>query len=182
MKVTRSYADKSPAARFEALFCRYNQDLRRFLGRHLANTSDVDDCLQETYLSVWRQEARGHLRDNPRGYLFITALNVARALWRKDKPRRQFNHVDLSEHRDLAHSVESEKTLREREAIRLIGNQLDTLKPSAKAAFLMHHIDGMNFEDIADRLGVSTRTVERHMARALDHCRAALGGVLKDLF
>jgi RNA polymerase sigma factor (sigma-70 family) len=177
----QGFVDQSHAARFEVLFSRYNRDLRRFLGRRLTNKSDVEDCLQETYLSIWRQEARGHLRDNPRGYLFITALNVTRALWRKEKPRRQFNHAALSEHFDLAHSVESEKTLREREAIRLIGNQLDTLKLPARSVFLMHHIDGLSVEDIADRLGISTRTVERHMARALDHCRATLGGGLRDI-
>lgn len=173
--------EESHTARFETIVARYNQDLRRFFTHYLANTSDVDDCVQETYLSIWRQQAKGHLRDNPRGYLFITALNVGRALWRKDKVRRQFPHTDLSEHVDLPHGLESEKGIRARQAVRLVSDQLCALKPATRTVFLMHHVDGLNVEDIADRLRISTRTVERHMARALDHCRATLGSPLEEI-
>lgn len=171
--------DKAHTARLGALFSRYNNELRRFVARLLANKSDVDDCIQETYLSLWRQEVRGNLRDETKGYLFVTARNVANAIWRKS--RRQFNCAELSEYLDLTHNVESEKSLREREAIRLVGKQIDTLKPTTRVIFLMHHVEGLDFEEIADRLGISSRTVERHMARALDHCRATLGDVLKDI-
>lgn len=171
----------SHTAHFETIVSRYNHDLRRFFVQYLANKSDVEDCIQETYLSIWRQQAKGQLRDNPRGYLFVTALNVGRALWRKDKFRRKFPHTDLAEHTDLAHGVESEQAFRARQAVRRLSDRLAALKPATKAVFLMHHIDGRSVEDIATHMGLSTRTVERHMARALAHCRATLGSPLADI-
>jgi DNA-directed RNA polymerase specialized sigma24 family protein len=45
----------------------------------------------------------------------------------------------------------------------------------------MYHVEHLSFDEIAARLGVSTRTAEREMARALKHLRVALGSVLDQL-
>ncbi len=165
----------------EALFLRYADDLRRFLGRYLKNTADVDDCAQEAFLNVWQQEKRGHLRDDARGYLFTTALNVVRDKHRRDQVRQREQHVGLSEDSETLRSREEESDLYWRETVRLIESELKNLKPSTRRVFLMHHVEHLSFTQIAARLGISTRTVERDMVRALDHIKTTLGDVFKDI-
>src|SRR5687767_11067597 len=104
----------SHTARLELLFSRYNREVRRYIGRHLTSQADVDDCTQETFLSMWRQESRGNLLDDPRGYLFTTALNAVRALRRRDRVRKKNDHTELSEEVGALHSIENEKSLAER--------------------------------------------------------------------
>src|SRR5262245_30896962 len=56
-------SEDAQAARFGLFFSRYDRELRRFLGNYLSDKSDVDDCVQESFLNLWRQEAKGTLRE-----------------------------------------------------------------------------------------------------------------------
>ncbi|MEI9987592.1 MAG: sigma factor [Aliidongia sp.] len=58
-------------------FASHYRELGQFLRRYVHTPHEVDDCLQETFLRVWRQEQQGTLKDDARGYLFTTALNIA---------------------------------------------------------------------------------------------------------
>lgn len=169
------------ALRFGLLFSRYDRELRRFLSMYLRNKSDVDDCAQESFLNLWKQETRGALDEDPRGYLFITARNVVRDFLRKGRTRRHEQHVELSEELDAVRYTEAETTLMHREGLRLIEARLEELRPSTRMVFLLHYVELLPFDAIAHRLGISTRTVEREMSRALDHCRKALGPTCKDI-
>ena len=173
-------SEDAQTARFGLFFSRYDRELRRFLGHYLSEKSDVDDCVQESFLNLWRQEAKGALREDPRGYLFTTARNVIRDFKRKMRVRHADGHVPLSEDLTGLRSQENETTLAHREGLRLVETHLSALRPSTRLVFLLHYVELLPFEDIAKRVGVSTRTVEREMARALEHCRAALAGASKD--
>ena len=45
---------------------------------------------------------------------------------------------------------------------------------STRIVFLLHHVERLTYPEIARRQGVTTRTVEREMARALTHCAERL--------
>jgi RNA polymerase sigma-70 factor (ECF subfamily) len=56
------------------------------------------------------------------------------------------------------------------EALCAIDRALDTLPAKAREAFLLAQLEGMKYEDIAARLGVTTRTVGNYMVRAVQAC------------
>lgn len=170
-----------PASGVAAQFLRYADELKRFLGRRLQNPADVDDCLQEVFVNVWQQSLRGGLKEDLRGYLFTTALNVVRAKKRHEVSRKRDFHSSLSESDLQLHSNEEEADHYWKEGLRLVEHELGNLRPSTRDVFLMHHVEHLTFPEIARRLGVSTRTVEREMARALDHLNAVLGDIFKDI-
>lgn len=176
-----SLSEEAHAARMELLFTRHIRDLRRFLGYYLTNQNDIDDCVQETFLSVWRQEVRGALREDVRGYLFTTAKNVVRMLRRKNNARATQHHEPLSEDVDNVANIEAEAGLVFRESIRRIETELQHLQPATRKVFLLCHGEDLPYEKIAQRLGISVRTVEREMARALEHLRSTLGDSLQDI-
>jgi RNA polymerase sigma-70 factor (ECF subfamily) len=164
----------------ESLYVKYANNLRAFLRRYLKREDEVDESVQEAFLHVWRQEQRGALRENARAYLFATALNVIRDKWRRDRARHRDQHVELSEDIGAARNTEEDQNLLWKEGIRMLERELAKLKPSTRAVFLMHHVEHLSFQDIAAKLNVSTRTVEREMAKALDHCRGALTPFFSD--
>jgi RNA polymerase sigma factor (sigma-70 family) len=84
--------------RIGALYERHGDELRRFLGSYLRNRNDIDDCIQETFFNIWRQEIRGALREDTRGYLFTTAMNVARDIYRRGRARKETQQEPLSEY------------------------------------------------------------------------------------
>ena len=170
------------AARIDALYERHGSELRRFLVSRLRNRNDIDDCIQETFFNVWRQEVRGTLREDTRGYLFTTAMNVARDICRRGRARKEAQQEPLSDHMDSISSTDdADRLLSSRECLRLVEIELANLRPSTRQVFLLHHVRQMSFDEIADHLGISTRTVEREMARALAHLQAALGDKIKEI-
>jgi RNA polymerase sigma-70 factor (ECF subfamily) len=56
------------------------------------------------------------------------------------------------------------------QSLERIAQLLDGLKPAVRDAFLLYQLGGLNHAQVAQQLGVSSRTVERHVANALLHC------------
>jgi len=154
----------------DAWFHKHAHALGRFLRRYVRNEHDVEECVQETFLKVWRQEQRGVLRGEPVGYLYRTALNVARDRRRQDVARQTGSHDALDEGRMEDGRPNAETALHWRQTIRQLEDALADLRPSTRRVFLLHHVENLTYPQIAACLGVTTRTVEREMARALDHC------------
>lgn len=65
------------------LFERYQLSVYRYLTRLLHSRDDAQEVLQETYLRILRQPTLEHVRINARAYLFQTATNLARDLFRR---------------------------------------------------------------------------------------------------
>lgn len=168
--------------RIGALYERHGDELRRFLGSYLRNRNDIDDCIQETFCNIWRQEIRGALREDTRGYLFTTAMNVARDIYRRGRARKETQQEPLSEYIDSIRSADDgDRLLSSREGLRLVESELANVRPSTRKVFLLHHVMHMSFDEISGHLGISTRTVEREMARALAHLQTVLGKTVREI-
>lgn len=174
----------SPDSRFmriESLILCHENDLRLFLRRYLQSEADIDDCCQETFLKVWKKGQDGQLRDDVRAYIFTTAVNVVRDKFRRDNTRQKLFHVELSDVAGDLRSREEEFDLYWKEGLRLIESELQNLRPSTRLVFLMHHVEHLSFVQIAERLGVTPRTAEREMGRAMEHLKNVLGGALDEI-
>ena len=56
------------------------------------------------------------------------------------------------------------------ELLESIARLLDGLKPKVRTAFLLAQCEGLTHAQVAERMGISLRSVERHVADALFHC------------
>ena len=56
------------------------------------------------------------------------------------------------------------------ELLERIACLLDGLKPKVRTAFLLAQCEGLSHKQIAEQMGISLRSVERHVADALYHC------------
>ena len=164
--------------RLEEIILLYEDELRRFFTKHLHNAADVDDCLQETFLKMWKSVPQSELRDDIRGYVFTVALNVMRDRRRRDLVRNRDLHEEVSDSLEAVRTGEIEDQLYWNEALRLLEGELKNLRPSTRKIFLMYHLENKTYVDIANEFGISVRTVEREVARALQHMSAAIGNLI----
>lgn len=154
--------DPGAAASLNGLYRRYSG----WLGRRLRARVDADeaaDVVQETYLRL----APYMLEDirHPKALLLRVALNLVR-----DKRRRMARRD-----RALQGSFPLLGTAADASMDRLHLKQiLVTMPPLYRDVFVLSRFDGMTYPEIALAHGISLATVERRMAKAVEHCMAQL--------
>ena len=163
---------------FDALFRHYSALVYRFAFSYLKSRPAAEEIVQECFIKIW--EKRAQLRDDVplKGYLFTTAHHAV-----LNELRRDQHHLRL--HGQVAAaagpaSVANEAEYQEMEA--LYAAALDRLPPKQREVFVLSRQLGLSYPEIAERQGVSVKTVEAHIMQALKTMRSYFklhgGGVL----
>lgn len=150
------------AASLNGLYRRYSGWLARRL-RSRIGVDEAADVVQETYLRL----APYALEDirHPKALLLRVALNLVR-----DERRRT-----ALRDRTLQGSVQILGTAADAPVDHLHLKQiLLTMPPLYRDIFVLSRFDGMTYPEIALAHGISLATVERRMAKAVEHCMAQL--------
>lgn len=148
----------------------FGGDIRSYLRRRLSLREEVDDLTQETFARAARVKDWRRV-DSPRNYLIRIAQNLFRDLLRQ----RQHSIVDSDPDIDgletagLSRSPEEELST-QREFDSLCG-AIMRLTPKVRQAFVLNKFHGYTYEETGRAMGISSRTVEKHIARGLAQCR-----------
>jgi len=148
-----------PAAIAE-LFDRYSRLVREMLIRTLGSRFDVDDLMQETFLTAVRRAPT--LRDPGALSSFIVGVAIRQA---KNELRRRAvrRWIGLSPERESGSSNSDPVA---REGIRHLNCALEQLDPSSRVLFVLRHVEQLELSEIARAEGVSLATLKRRLARA----------------
>lgn len=145
----------------------------RALAARLLGPADADDLVQEAYaklltVSGWRSIA------NPVAFTLQVVRNLALdRLRRADVVRiEQFAVADLAEIRD--DSPDPHVVLADRHELDRMFRLIATLPPRCRTVVQMRKLEGKTPREIADLLGLSVSTVEKHLAKGLTLLTKAL--------
>ena len=139
--------------------------LRRQLMR-LAGSADVEDHLQSAFVKWETYPDRDEVR-NPEAFLLRTAMNSAHDQHRRSQRRPQVPILDETDLPDGAPLQDEAYAARQR--LELVREGLAQLPHRTREIFLMHRLDGLKYDDIAARLGISASAVEKQIAKAMRH-------------
>jgi RNA polymerase sigma-70 factor, ECF subfamily len=149
---------------FTKLFAESREALHRYIRRFVGSSETAKEIVQEAFLRTYRQrESVTTLR----AFLFSTARNLAANEYRHRRivERGAFNDFGDSWVKTERESLEAELLRDERN--RLVQEAIDRLPPQCRAAFTLRVFHECSYKEVADRLGISAKTVEKHIARGL---------------
>ena len=165
-------SDSSDQSGLGGLFRRHAGELQRFL-RHRRGAGDAEDIVQEGFIRLLQSSATA-LPDNAAAWLHRTCANLA-ADSHDYRSVREKIHVDCADIDTLADTgADPARRIEARQQLLRIWFALYKLPAPCRHAFLLNRLDGMSQKAIAEHLGVSEKTVERHVLRALETCKKAL--------
>ncbi|WP_030131919.1 sigma-70 family RNA polymerase sigma factor [Pseudomonas sp. QTF5] len=149
------------------LYCDHHGWLQGWLRKRLGNAFDAADLTQDTFVRVIKARTALDIRE-PRPYLSMIAKGLLIDLFRRRSLEQSYLEA-------LAATPESQQPSLEEQAILFqalmeIDRLLQGLGPRVKQAFILSQFNGLTYPQIAERLGVSVRTVNNHMAKAMEHC------------
>lgn len=148
------------------LYRTHHSWLHSWLIRHIGCRENAADLAQDTFMRLLKSRQRP-LRE-PRAYL----SSIARGLMIDQYRRRELERAYVESIQRLPeHEIPSEESrLLILDSLERIDRMLDLLKPRVREAFLLAQLEGLTCLQIAEQLGVSRATVERDLAKALQHC------------
>lgn len=153
------------------LFAEHGGALRAFLHRRVQRYPDAADLAQEVYVRMLRVPNMDTIR-SPEAYLYTVARNLAKEHAHQEHQGRQALDVDsptlqeqLAELPTLAGDLDTAQR------IKRLHEVLQQLPPKCHAAVVLQYWHGLSYEQIAQRLGVSTHMVKKYLSHALVHCR-----------
>lgn len=162
----------------DGLFRQHNSGLLRFLVRRLGCRESAADAAQEVYLRLLRFAGSGPI-SHETSYLYAAAANVAADLARARRAEERRTAGDLPDclpdPAGTAETVRPDDAAAARQRVRLMQAVVDELPPRCREVFLLNKVDGLSHGEIANRLGISRNMVEKHIIKALLHCRQRLG-------
>ncbi|WIM11021.1 RNA polymerase sigma factor [Enhydrobacter sp.] len=147
-------------------FARHRSALLRFLQRRLSNATLAEDLTQETWLRAANAQNAAAI-DNPRGFLFSIAANLA-----IDHQRHVGQRIELQAAPQVVEAVADrqpspENVVLHRSEFARLARMVEGLSPRCREVFVLGKFEGLSLAEIGRRLGISRNTVVTHMVRAL---------------
>jgi RNA polymerase sigma-70 factor (ECF subfamily) len=155
----------------EKLFARHRDALQAFFCRHIRNKPDAADLAQEVYLRMLRVSDMTTVR-NPEAYLYAVASNLAKEhAHRVPRDSKVLDIDDPLVQEQLAELPPFGGQLDRELRIKRLREVLRQLTPKCQAVVALQYWHGLSYEEIAQRLGISTNMVKKYLSQALVHCR-----------
>ncbi|BDD07619.1 DNA-directed RNA polymerase sigma-70 factor [Fulvitalea axinellae] len=161
---------------FEELFRSFYRPLLSYSAPIVGDWEVAEDVVQGVFERLWKERKRLEMKTTMRSYLFQCVYSRSLDVLRKEKVRREYRErslvkVNAGESETLGNITYPELESRVRSAV-------ERLPAQCRRVFEKSRYAGMSNADIAEDLGISVKTVEVHMSKALKRLRSDLGDFL----
>ena len=153
----------------------YRRELHKYLLRRLRRPQDLDDLKQEVYMRLLRMDRMDCVRE-PLAYLYSIAANVVADFTLAE---RRHQHVTPDSEAVDNWAEDPNQALPDDMAERMslerqLERALNQLPPLQAAALIYHYQDGLSCDEIAKKLGLSTKSVDKYLTRGKAKMRLIL--------
>jgi RNA polymerase sigma-70 factor (ECF subfamily) len=151
---------------FKSLFDRYFDDIRRYLYYRSGDEALSTDLAQDTFMRIWEKEMV-LMPDSDTGLLYKIAGDLFVSHTRREKLRKEAPDRIRFE----PGSRTPEEELEFRELQEKYEKALVKLPENQRIVFLMSRMEELTYPEIAARLSLSVKAVEKRMTGALARLR-----------
>jgi RNA polymerase sigma factor (sigma-70 family) len=127
---------------------------------------DIDDIIQEMYARLAGLETVEDIR-NPRQYAFQAAFSILVNLTRHARVIPMVAVGDFEELGLSSPEPSPEQHAEARAELKALEQALQSLPDACREAFLLRRVDGLSQKEVAAKMGISEKTVEKYMANGV---------------
>jgi RNA polymerase sigma factor (sigma-70 family) len=158
--------------RLTRCFLEIRDELLRFLARRTGR-AEAEDVVQEVWLNL-RERGDYEAWREPRAVLYRTAANLGTDTYRRDVLTQKLFTGEEGLDDAVSPQPGPESQAESADQLERLLAALEQLPPQSREALLLNRLEGLTHTQIAQRLGISTKTVQRHIERALRLCAQVL--------
>lgn len=155
---------------FKSLFDEHYDSIRRFLYYRCGDVDLSEDIAQEAFIKLW--DVRATVReDSVLSLLYTISTNLLKNHHKHQKVVLNFQKSTTKMDLDVE---EADHPVREQELKVRLEQILSEMPEKCRIPFLMNRIEDMTYTEIAQRLNLSVKAVEKRMKEALEYVRNKL--------
>jgi RNA polymerase sigma-70 factor, ECF subfamily len=156
---------------FQEIFDTYYEPLCRYSMQRISSHEDAEEIVQDIFVKLWTKREELGINLSLRAYLYRTALNKIINYGDHRKIRQIHQEHVLTNNRQENDAVNPLIT----QEIQLLAAQaVDSMPEKRREVYLLSRQHGLKYSEIADEMGVSVKTVEAHLSKALEQLRLHL--------
>lgn len=140
--------------------------LVRFLNRAWPKRDEIHDLRQEIYVRVYEAAAQSR-PISPKSFLFTTARNLMADRVRRSRVVSIEAVGDIAALNVLVDEVSPERRIDGRQELKRLARAFDLLPPRCREVVWMRRVEEIPQKEVAERLGISERTVEAHVLNGM---------------
>ena len=160
---------------FEVLFKENFTMMCAFARKYVRDLDISKEIVHDVFINLWNKRETIDVNKAVKSYLFTSVhnrcLNFIRDNKKFDRENVEIEKIKSGEHVDRDMMVEAETEAQ-------IKNAIDALPDKCREIFMLSRFDQLKYNEIADKLGISVKTVETQMSRALKFLRERLSDLL----
>lgn len=156
---------------FEELFKMHYKMLCNAANKILNDKDASEDVVQDVFLKFWSKRENINIIESVKSYLYRATINTSLNHLEKSKKIIRLQNTDTS---NEGISINAGEEFYHKELKGKIDEAINQLPPKCKVVFVLSRFEGMKYQQIADHLGISIKTVENQMGKALKMLRERL--------
>ena len=163
-------------SKLEELFKMHYASLCNVSVNIVQDRAAAEDVVQDVFLKIWNKRNDLVINTSLKGYLFRSTINTS------------LNYIELNKRKvpiqkEISEDVQSAGSKVEDQLVAIelqekLSQSINLLPPKCKQVFMLSRFEGMKYNEIADYMGISVKTVENQMSKALKRLRHYLHNYL----
>jgi RNA polymerase sigma-70 factor, ECF subfamily len=142
------------------------------------NKEEAEEAVSEVFFQLWKNRNHLIIEHNVKAYLYVSVKNASLAIIRLRQPF--FEDIDdVLTAANLTDHAHPEKIIEFHELRDHFQQAVDQLPARCRQVFVLNRFDSLKYKEISDLLGISEKTVEHQIAKALSILRESLHRYLR---
>ncbi len=165
---------------FKSLFKSHFSSLCAFAVSFVHDEDMAKDIVHQAFIKLWEKRDAIDMEKQVKSYLFSTVHNLC-LNYIRDNKKFSKNEFDAETY-TLPGQLEDQDVMEKAELHARINRAIDSLPEKCREVFIMNRFDEMKYQEIADKTGISIKTVEAQISKALRILREQLVDYITIIF
>lgn len=157
---------------FETMFKAWYNPLCNYAHGFLGSRDEAEETVQSVFIHLWEKRKEIDIESSLKSYLYRSVRNSCMNVLKHEKVKREHAAFALHNGGEISNNVAGDLMASELET--RIANALLKLPEQCRLVFKMSRFEELKYAEIAEKLGVSIKTVENQMGKALRIMREQL--------